>query len=159
MAVAGEFCFLYPAATIADRVGRRPVVLLAFTVMAIMTVAVGWAGSPIALGLLVAGLGFASGAAAGAPAAMLSDVAPGHGSGTAVGVFRFAGDLGFMLGPFVAGVSAGALGFRGAFAIMAIPAVISVAFALRTQETLDRSGHGAPSRAHPVLPAEEPGQL
>jgi MFS family permease len=64
---------------------------------------------------------------------------PGRATGTPVGVFRFAGDLGFMLGPFVAGVSVGAFGFRGAFAVMAIPAVIAVGFVLRTQETLGRS--------------------
>jgi predicted MFS family arabinose efflux permease len=155
MAVAGEFCFLYPAATVADRVGRRPVVLASFTLMAIMTAAVGWAGSPIALGLLVAVLGFSSGAAAGSPAAMLSDVAPGRGTGTAVGVFRFAGDLGFMMGPFVAGAALGAFGFRGAFAVMTIPAVVSVAFVLRTRETLRRRDDFSVRR----IPAEEPGPL
>jgi len=159
MAVAGEFCFLYPAATMADRVGRRPVVVASFAVMAIMIAAVGWAGSPIMLGLLVAVLGFSSGAAAGAPAAMLSDVAPGRGSGTAVGVFRFAGDLGFMLGPFVAGVSAGAFGFKGAFAVMTIPAIVSVAFALRTKETLVRSRGRAPAELPRTVVQEEPGTL
>jgi len=159
MAVAGEFCFLYPAATMADRVGRRPVVVASFAVMAIMIPAVGWAGSPIMLGLLVAVLGFSSGAAAGAPAAMLSDVAPGRGSGTAVGVFRFAGDLGFMLGPFVAGVSVGAFGFKGAFAVMTIPAIVSVAFALRTKETLQRSKGVAPNESRATVPQEEPGTL
>jgi DHA1 family multidrug resistance protein-like MFS transporter len=159
MAVAGEFCFLYPAATMADRVGRRPVVVASFAAMAIMIPAVGWAGSPIMLGLLVAVLGFSSGAAAGAPAAMLSDVAPGRGSGTAVGVFRFAGDLGFMLGPFVAGVSVSAFGFKGAFAVMAIPAIVSVAFALRTKETLHRSDGVPPGRLRESIPQEEPGTL
>jgi MFS family permease len=159
LAVAGEFCFLYPAASIADRVGRRPVVLLSFSLMAVMTVALGWAGGPLALGVLVVGLGFSSGAAAGTPAAMLSDVAPGQGPGAAVGMFRFAGDLGFMLGPLVAGISVGAFGFRGAFAVMAIPAVISVAFALRTEETLHRSGHAAQPMPRPAVPAEEPGPL
>jgi MFS transporter, DHA1 family, multidrug resistance protein len=159
MAVAGEFCFLYPAATVADRVGRRPVVLASFTLMAIMTVAVGWAGSPVALGLLVAVLGFSSGAAAGSPAAMLSDVAPGRGSGTAVGVFRFAGDLGFMMGPFVAGAAVGGFGFRGAFAVMAVPAAVSVAFVLRTRETLRRGGEGGEARTGRTVPAEEPGPL
>jgi MFS transporter, DHA1 family, multidrug resistance protein len=159
MAVAGEFCFLYPAASMADRVGRRPVVIVSFAVMAIMIPAVGWAGSPIALALLVAALGFSSGAAAGAPAAMLSDVAPGHGSGTAVGVFRFAGDLGFMLGPFVAGVCVGAFGFRSAFAVMAIPAVVSVAFALRTKETLKTGAGRGADRGRAAIPSEEPGPL
>jgi DHA1 family multidrug resistance protein-like MFS transporter len=143
MAVAGEFVVLYPAASFADRNGRKPVVTVSMALMAIMTVAVGWAGNPIALGFLVAMLGLSSGATAGAPAAMLSDLVPGSGTGTAVGVFRFAGDLGFMLGPFVAGVSVGAFGFRGAFAVMAIPAVISLAFVLRTPETLRRPVIGA----------------
>jgi DHA1 family multidrug resistance protein-like MFS transporter len=158
MAVAGEFVVLYPAASIADRVGRKPVVMVSMTLMVIMTVAVGWAGSPLMLALLVALLGLSSGALAGAPSAMLADIAPGSGAGTAVGVFRFAGDLGFMLGPFVAGASVSAFGFKPAFAVMAIPAVLSLAFVLRAPETLGRTA-GASRPPRPSVPQEEPGPL
>ena len=65
----------------------------------------------IAMGLL----GVASGYAGVPPAPMLSDVTPEELKGTAVAVFRFVGDLGFVIGPLVAGWSAHAFGFTGAF--------------------------------------------
>ena len=136
--VLAEFVVLYPAGTAADRFGRRPVLLPALAGMAIVVALLGFAGSPVALGLLCALVGFASGATAPIPTAMLSDVVPEERSGTAVGLFRFAGDLGFVFGPLVAGVSASGFGFRGAFAVMAIPLVAALVLALRTPETLRR---------------------
>jgi MFS family permease len=103
----------------------------------------------VVLGLLLVVLGLASGSTAAAPAAMLSDVAPESGSGTAVGVFRFFGDLGFVLGPTVAGFTAGLFGFRWAFAIMALPALVALALVIRTPETLKtkrlQQEHAAPA--------------
>jgi len=53
-------------------------------------------------------------------------------------VFRFAGDLGFVLGPTVGGVVASAAGFRWAFGVMAmLPAIIALLVA-RMPETLRR---------------------
>jgi DHA1 family multidrug resistance protein-like MFS transporter len=139
IAVVAEFLVLYPAGSVADRVGRKPVMLVSLSGLAIMIVAVGWAGSPVALGVLMGMLGLTSGSAAATPSAMLSDVVPDRGSGTAVGVFRFAGDLGFVFGPLVAGISVGVLGFRGAFAVMALPVLVALAMAVRTPETLRRA--------------------
>jgi AAHS family cis,cis-muconate transporter-like MFS transporter len=77
-----------------------------------------------------------SGTAGVPPGAMLSDVAPTQASGTAVGVLRFCGDLGFTLGPLLAGWSVPALGFRWAFALAAVPTVVALGLILRTPETL-----------------------
>jgi MFS family permease len=134
--VAGEFLVLYPAGSFADRIGRKPVLLVSLSGLAVMMAVTGLASSPVMLGLLLVVLGLSSGSTAAAPAAMLSDVAPESGSGTAVGVFRFFGDLGFVLGPTVAGATAGAFGFRWAFAIMALPALVALAMVIRTPETL-----------------------
>jgi MFS family permease len=142
IAVVAEFLVLYPAGSVADRVGRKPVMLVSLSGLAVMIVAVGWAGSPVALGVLMGMLGLTSGSAAATPSAMLSDVVPDRGSGTAVGVFRFAGDLGFVFGPLVAGISARVLGFRGAFAVMALPVLVALAMAVRTPETLRRTSAG-----------------
>jgi MFS family permease len=81
-------------------------------------------------------VGLTSGSTAAAPAAMLSDVVPQTGSGTAVGVFRFFGDLGFVIGPLVGGITAGAFGFRWAFGLMALPVLLALALVIRTPETL-----------------------
>jgi MFS family permease len=52
-----------------------------------------------------------------------------------VAVFRFAGDLGFVLGPLIAGAAAKAVGFTGAFAISAVPAIVALALVLSIAET------------------------
>jgi MFS family permease len=134
--VAGEFLVLYPAGSLADRIGRKPVLLVALTGVAVMMAFLGWASSPVVLGVLLLVAGLTSGATASTPSAMLSDVVPESGSGTAVGVFRFFGDLGFVLGPLVAGLSTSAFGFRAAFAIMALPVVVALALVIWTPETL-----------------------
>jgi MFS transporter, DHA1 family, multidrug resistance protein len=134
--VAGEFLVLYPAGSLSDRIGRKPVLLVSLTGIVVMMALVGWASSPFVLGALLVIAGLTSGSTAAAPSAMLSDVVPESGSGTAVGVFRFFGDLGFVLGPLVAGVSTGAFGFRWAFTIMALPVLVALALVIWTPETL-----------------------
>jgi MFS family permease len=108
------------------------------------------------LGVLMGVLGLTSGSAASGPAAMLADVAPAEGSGTAVGLFRFFGDLGFVLGPLVGGATASAFGFKGAFAIMAAPVVVAMVLVARTPETLRRDPARSRGR-HPAALDEEPG--
>jgi MFS family permease len=136
VALAAEFLVLYPAGSLSDRRGRRYVLLPSLAALAIMTVAVGWTEEPLGLAVAVALLGIASGFAGVPPAAMLADVIPEHQSGTGVGIFRFSGDLGFTLGPLVAGFTAGTLGFKVAFAIAAIPTIAAFVLVARGQETL-----------------------
>jgi MFS family permease len=71
---------------------------------------------------------------------MLADVIPEHQSGTGVGIFRFSGDLGFTLGPLVAGFTASTLGFQAAFAIVSLPTVAAFVLVARGQETLTQPG-------------------
>jgi MFS transporter, DHA1 family, multidrug resistance protein len=138
VAVAAEFIVLYPAGSASDRIGRKPVLIPALTGLALFMSAAGWAGSPLVLAGLMGLAGLASGSAASGPAAMLADVAPEGGSGTAVGLFRFFGDLGFVLGPLVGGAAAGAFGFKWAFALMAAPVLVAMVMVARTPETLRR---------------------
>jgi MFS transporter, DHA1 family, multidrug resistance protein len=136
VALAAEFVVLYPAGSVADQRGRKPVLVPSLAGLAVATAAVGWAPTPLLLGVLLAVLGLASGAAGVPPGAMLSDVAPTQASGTAVGVFRFCGDLGFTLGPLLAGWAIPVVGFRWAFALAAIPTAVALALIARTPETL-----------------------
>jgi DHA1 family multidrug resistance protein-like MFS transporter len=136
VALATEFVVLYPAGSVADQRGRKPVLVPALAGLAVATAAVGWAPTPLLLGVLLAVLGVMSGAAGVPPGAMLSDVAPTQASGTAVGVFRFCGDLGFTLGPLLAGWAIPLVGFRWAFALAAIPTAVALTFIARTPETL-----------------------
>jgi MFS family permease len=137
-AVAMEFVCLYPAGSIADKHGRRVLLIPALTWLSLMLVVTGWAGSPLVFGLMMTLLGIGSGTVAVTPAAMLSDIVPERKSGTAVGVFRFFGDLGFVFGPLAAGVTASAFGFKAAFALMAVPAAVALMLIQRTPETLSR---------------------
>jgi MFS family permease len=131
-----ELFVLYPAGSAADRFGRKRLLLPGLAAMGILTAVLGLAGTAIGLGLLVAVLSAASGIGATVPSAMLSDVAPKEDSGIAVGIFRFAGDLGWALGPLVAGLVSDELGFTEAFVVSAVPAAIAVAVLLGSRETL-----------------------
>jgi MFS transporter, DHA1 family, multidrug resistance protein len=131
-----EFTVLYPAGVLADRRGRKPVLVPALAALALLCASFGWADTAIVLGVLMALSGFAFGFAGVPPAAMLADVVPEERSGTGVGVFRFWGDVGFTIGPLVAGLTTTAFGFETAFAVAAAPAAIALVFALRTGETL-----------------------
>jgi MFS family permease len=136
VSLATELAVLYPAGSLSDRHGRKAVLVPALAALAVMTVSLGWAGSPVALGALMAVLGVASGFAGVPPGAMLADVVPERESGTGVGVFRFFGDLGFMVGPVVAGFVSSGLGFSWAFALAAVPTAVALALVARTPETM-----------------------
>jgi MFS family permease len=136
VSLAVELAVLYPAGSLADRHGRRAVLIPALIGLGLATAAVGWAGTPLWLGVAMAVLGVASGFAGVPPGAMLADIMPRDAPGTAVGVFRFAGDLGFTLGPLVAGYGAAHLGFEAAFALTAIPTAVALVAVVRGQETL-----------------------
>ena len=142
LAVIGEFVVLYPAGSRSDRVGRKPVAVVSLIGVGVMMVALGFAPNAVVLGVLMTLTGFCSGAFSAIPSAMLADVAPESGAGTAVGVFRFAGDLGFVVGPTVAGAVASTFGFRAAFVAMAAPVVLALAVLARTEETLGQEKAG-----------------
>jgi MFS family permease len=138
LAVFSEFLVLYPAGARSDRTGRRPLAVASLIGLGVMMAALGFAPTAVVLCALMFVTGVMSGAYAAVPAAMLADVAPEQGAGTAVGVFRFAGDLGFVIGPTVAGAMAQSLGFRAAFAGLCLPIVLTLILVARTTETLRR---------------------
>ena len=134
--LAAEFVVLYPAGSLADRKGRRFVMVPSLAALAVTTAAVGWTDTVILFGIVLALLGVASGFAGVPPAAMLADVLPRSDYALGVGVFRFAGDLGFTLGPLAAGFVAEVAGFREAFAVTALPTLVALVLVVRSAETL-----------------------
>jgi MFS family permease len=90
----------------------------------------------ITLVAVMAALGVATGFAAVVPAAVVADVAPRGSSGTAVGGYRFAGDVGFVLGPLIGGMVADAAGFGPAFLVTALPILAAFILAIGMPETL-----------------------
>jgi len=74
-----------------------------------------------------------------APAAYAANVAPDEVRGLAMGLYRSAGDLGFVLGPVVLGAIADATTLGGA---LAVNAVIVLAVTLLFGATARESGRG-----------------
>jgi MFS family permease len=140
VATATELVALFPAGKASDRRGRRAVLIPALAGLALTTALLGQVSTPLAFIVVLGALGVASAYSGVPPVSMLSDVAPEELKGTAVGVFRFVGDLGFVLGPLVAGWSAGSFGFGTAFIVTAIPALLSVALVVSIKETMNSRG-------------------
>lgn len=136
--VAAEFVVLFPAGALADRYGRRAVMLPSLAGLVVMTVLLGASSSALMLTLLLSVLAVFSGFAGVPPAAMLSDIVPTEQSGRGVGAFRFCGDIGFFLGPLIVGAASKSFGFAAAFAITAVVPAIAALLTLNTGETLRR---------------------
>ncbi|MGH2735195.1 MAG: MFS transporter [Actinomycetota bacterium] len=140
--IAAEFLVLFPAGALADRFGRKLVMLPSLAGLAVMIVSLGTSTSALMLTLLLALLALFSGFAGVPPGAMLSDIVPTEQSGRAVGAFRFCGDIGFFLGPLIAGAVSKNWGFETAFAVTAVVPAVAALMTLRTRETLRRVPSG-----------------
>jgi MFS family permease len=133
-----EFAVLFPAGKATDRIGRRAVLIPGYGFLALSLVLWPLARTP-ALFMLASGLfGLVTGYSGVPQAPMLSDVTTEDDQRTAVAMFRFCGDLGFVLGPLVAGVTAKRFGYPPAFALSAVPVLIALGFVLSIAETLPR---------------------
>jgi MFS family permease len=138
VALATEFVVLYPAGVLADKRGRKVVLIPSFAALALITASLGSATSLTTFAVAMGLLGIASGFAGVPPAAVLSDVVPESSSGLGVGAYRFAGDLAFVVGPVATGAVIAGVGFRAAFALAATPLAVAIAFVVRTPETMKR---------------------
>jgi MFS family permease len=109
---------LLPAGRLADRFGRRPVVvggcLISAAGLALLALMPGLGG--YLTGLAVLGLG--SGFLDVGPAAMLGDILAGRG-GTVVATYQMAGDVGAVTGPVTAGYLVDAVSYAVAFGVTA----------------------------------------
>ncbi|HEX9121900.1 MAG TPA: MFS transporter [Actinomycetota bacterium] len=131
-----EFAILFPAGKATDRIGRRAVLVPSYSVLAVALVLWPFASTP-ALFMIGLGLfGFITGYGGVPQAPMLSDLTSEDTQRTALAVFRFVGDLGFVLGPLVAGWSAALWGYGAAFPLSAVPVLIALGFLLSIRETL-----------------------
>jgi DHA1 family multidrug resistance protein-like MFS transporter len=151
LATATELVVLFPAGKATDRRGRRAVLVPSLAGLAIVSAALGLTTVPVIFLILMGVLGVASGFAGVPPAPMLGDVTPPDMKGSAVGVFRFCGDLGFVLGPLVAGWTADLWGFPAAFAFTAVPPLVAMALVISIPETMPRGGAAEPSEGDGVV--------
>jgi len=110
---------LLPAGRLADRFGRRPVVVSGCLVsaggMVMLGLLTGLGGYLIGLAILGLGSGFLD----VGPGAMLGDILKGQGSGTVVATYQMAGDIGVVTGPVTAGYLVDAASYGVAFGVTA----------------------------------------
>lgn len=128
---------LLPAGRLADRRGRRPVLIAgclasaaAMTVLAVVPTLPGYL-----VAMAVFGLG--SGLLDVAPAAVVGDVVVGRG-GTVVAAYQMAGDAGSVLGPLVAGRLADSFSYGAGFGATAGVLAIAGLLAATAPETRAR---------------------
>jgi MFS family permease len=138
VAATAQFAVTWWAGAVADTRGRRAALLPGLLGLLVSVAVMGWAGAGVALGATLAVMGVATGFAGVVPAAIVADVSPKAYSGAAVGLFRFAGDIGFVLGPVLAGVVAETAGFQAAFLAAAAPVLLILVLSVRLPETLRR---------------------
>ena len=136
---AGNALTLGLAGRLADRRGRRPLILAGLAISAVSVGLLGLATSlPWFLALsLVAGVG--GGMINPSVNAAVADVVGPHGGGgKALAGFQMATDVGTILGPLVAGAVAQVAGFGAAFGVTGLVAAAALLLWLRAPETLPR---------------------
>jgi MFS family permease len=149
VSAAAQGGLLLWAGGFADRVGRRPAMLIGSTVatlsLALVAVSSSLALYVVAMALFGAGSAFLS----VAPSAVVGDVASGHG-GTVIAAFQMSSDLGAVAGPLVAGRLADNYSFGAAFGVTA--AVLATGLVTTFFSTETRHRAAPPSPEPHVLP-------
>lgn len=94
---------LMPAAWVADHIGRRHLMLFSGALAGVGTLVVALVATPAGfiVGAVIMSLG--TGTAGPAPSAFAADITPDHMRGVGIAMYRSAGDVGFLLGPFLLG--------------------------------------------------------
>jgi MFS family permease len=133
----------YPAGALADRYGRKPVIVPA-TVGAGLSMVL-FCVAPDYAWFLAACLVWGSAISVGgaAPAAYAADSAPPGMNATAMSTFRMIGDFGYVVGPLVLGAMADRAGAQSALWVAAAGLVFAgLAFARWAPETYPGPGRG-----------------
>lgn len=133
----GDAAVVFIAGSVADRIGRKPVVLSGLAVSAFGTI---WLGSTSSTpwfltASLIGGIG--AGLLGPAQNAVLADVVGKNGrGGPALAAYQMASDLGAIIGPLAAGALADAVSFRFAYGVTGSTMVIALLIWLTAPETL-----------------------
>ncbi|GLK16023.1 MFS transporter [Herbiconiux flava] len=130
VAAVAQTLALAPAGRFVDTVGRKPAIIGAFAVGALVMVAIPLVSSIWLLIVLLSVYGVAAAFMGTAPAAAVGDAAGARG-GQPVAVFQAVADAGAIVGPLAAGLLVDAFGYEAAFASAAILMGAAALFALR----------------------------
>lgn len=123
---------------LADRIGRKPMILSGLVINAVFTGGLGFADSFWPLLIVSALAGAGAGMLNPAQQAVLADVIGQHRSGGKIlANFQMAQDLGAITGPILVGVIAEAFGFRAGFLLCGVIGLLAAAAWTFGRETLD----------------------
>ena len=133
----GDVIAMMPAGRLADRIGRRPLIVLGMTTLALATLVLAFTGSVwVAFASTLVG-GIGTGMVSPAQQAVLADVMYGHGRGGPVLVtYQMSQDLGTVIGPVAAGFLAQEWGFPTAFTATAALAMCAAVGWIVVRDTL-----------------------
>jgi MFS transporter, FSR family, fosmidomycin resistance protein len=120
-----------PAGFLIDRIGERRLLVICSFGMALAAVGTGLAPNVIVLGVMLGLLGMSMGIFHPAATTFIARIAPRRGLG--FGLLGVGGSLGLALGPICAGAAAAAMGWRAAYFVLAVPALILAILFLTTR--------------------------
>jgi MFS family permease len=130
IAAVAQTLALGPAGKFVDTVGRRPAIVGAYALGAVVLMAMPFVGDIWTLTALLCVYGVAAAFMGTAPAAAVGDAA-GARSGQPVAVFSAFSDLGAVVGPLAAGALVDAVSFPVAFASAVVLMLAASLYALR----------------------------
>jgi SHS family lactate transporter-like MFS transporter len=110
--------------TLADRYGRRPVLMVDILLFSVLELASAFAPSLVALLILRAAFGFAMGGEWGIGASLTMETIPARARGLASGILQEGYACGYLLAAVVYGLLFDTIGWRGMFAVGVVPALL-----------------------------------
>ena len=134
-----NFFIVFPAGWMADRYGRKQVMVPGIFLAGIGLLLFTIAGSVPMMFIAAIIMGIGTGVAGPAPAAYIADLAPPGQTSLAMGLYRTFGDLGFIIGPIALGFIAETSGMTTALNINVVLLVgIGILLAFVAKETAGR---------------------
>jgi MFS transporter, SHS family, lactate transporter len=120
---------------LADRFGRRPVLMVDILLFAILELASAFAPSLVVLLILRAAFGFAMGGEWGIGASLTMETIPARARGLASGALQVGYPCGFLLASIVYGLLFDTIGWRGMFVVGVLPALLVVFIRRNVEES------------------------
>lgn len=138
VAAVGTAATLQVAGRMADRLGRRPLVIAGLVITALGLGLIGLSSDLFVLLVLSAVSGLGAGLVNPGQQATVADLVGSERSGgTVLATFQMAQDSGAIVGPILIGLVADAAGFGWAFALTGVISVLAIGPWLVARETLD----------------------
>src|SRR5262245_3899244 len=121
--------------TLADRFGRRPVLMADILLFSLLELASAFAPSLLVLLIMRAAFGFAMGGEWGIGASLTMETLPARARGLASGLLQEGYACGYLLAAIVYGLLFDTIGWRGMFAVGVLPALLVVHIRRNVEES------------------------